>query len=553
MRRFSMILPVSFSALLISLGTTNAQVVLDRADPTINGRTVPSEPASSPGAPPPPTTTPQASSIATGPIKVITPLAIIIVGAPDIEQAAFADVIVNHVGHALSRRALSDLASAVSAIAHKRGFPFATATVSPQMVADGVLQVTLDEGKVDAVRVVGAINPAADQILTGALATGRPTRQADLERAILLVGDLPGVTVKQSQFLMQDGFGILLVTIGQKRVSAYAQVDNRGSKEVGPLRSTALVNFYNLMQPGDELGLIVAQTPLQPSEFIFLRGRYGIPIDAAGSRVSLSASYGKSHPGASLKALNVVGESVDAAVAYTRALRRSRAHTRNLNLELRTMRIEQHLAGTALRNDRLTTLTAGLEGFDKLAGGILRSEVALVAGLPLPGVSHEGDTMLSRMDGDARFVAAGYTVSWTRPLFPKVSVMISSAGQLASRPLLATAEIGGGGPGFGRAYDYAERTGDQGVLGLFEFRYDAGGLLHGAIDRVQLYSSIDGGYVGNLRGGAGGGSLLSSSLGARVGKGRIDGMVEISFPMNADRFDTRNRDPRIAFRLARIF
>ncbi len=131
--------------------------------------------------------------------------------------------------------------------------------------------------------------------------------------------------------------------------------------------------------------------------------------------------------------------------------------------------------------------------------------------------------------------------------------MLSSAGQLASRPLLATAEIGAGGPSFGRAYDYADRTGDQGVLGLIELRYDAGSIIPGIVDRFQLYSSIDGGYVSNLRDGAGGGSLLSSSLGARLGKGRIDGMVEISLPMNADRFDTRNRDPRLSIRLARVF
>lgn len=552
MRRFPVMLSITGGAILMTPAVAPAQVVLDRADPTIGGRTLPVPPAQTPDAPPPalPSNASDAVVATTG---AVTPRAISVSGAPDIEPAAFADVIVSYVGRPLSRDALSELAGAISAVARKRGFPFATAVIPHQPSTNGVLQVTLDEGQIDAVRVIGAINPAADRILTAALATGKPTRQADLERAILLVGDLPGITVDQSQFMRQDGFGILLVTIKEKRLSAYAQVDNRGSTEIGPIRSTLLASVAGIAQSGDELGLIVAQTPLQPSEFIFLRGRYAMPVDSAGSRVSLSASYGRSHPGASLKPLDVVGKSVDAAVDYTRVLQRSRAHDASLTLELRTMHIQQRLAGMPLRNDKLTTLTAGVEVADKFAGGILRSEAALTAGLPLPGVSHEGDAMISRGDGDARFVTVNYTVSWTRALSKTVSFILSSTGQLASRPLLATAEIGAGGPSFGRAYDYADRTGDQGVLGLFELRYDAGAIIPGLVDRFQLYSSIDGGYVSNLRDGSGGGSLLSSSLGARLGKGRIDGMAEISLPMNADRFDTRNRDPRLSIRLARVF
>ncbi|MCE7798846.1 ShlB/FhaC/HecB family hemolysin secretion/activation protein [Sphingobium sufflavum] len=552
MRRFPVMLSITGGAIAMTPAVTAAQVVFDRADPTIGGRTLPVPPAQTPDAPAP--TLPSEASAAVAPVTgTIIPRAITVSGAPDIGPAAFADVIVSYVGRPLSRDALSELAGAISAVARKQGFPFATAIIPHQPMTNGVLQVTLDQGQIDAVRVIGAINPAADRILTTALATGKPTRQADLERAILLVGDLPGITVNQSRFMRQDGFGILLVTIKEKRLSAYAQLDNRGSKEIGPIRSTLLASVAGIAQSGDELGLIVAQTPLQPSEFIFLGGRYAMPVDSAGSRASISASYGRSHPGASLKPLDVVGKSVDAAVGYSRVLQRSRTHDASLNMELRTMHIQQRLAGLPLRNDKLTTLTAGVDAADKFAGGILRSEAALTAGLPLPGVSHEGDVMISRGDGDARFVTANYTVSWTRPLSKTVSFMLSSAGQLASRPLLATAEIGAGGQSFGRAYDYADRTGDQGVLGLFELRYDASAIIPGIVDRFQLYSSIDGGYVSNLRDGAGGGSLLSSSLGARLGKGRIDGMVEISLPMNADRFDTRNRDPRLSIRLARVF
>ena len=48
-------------------------------------------------------------------------------------------------------------------------------------------------------------------------------------------------------------------------------------------------------------------------------------------------------------------------------------------------------------------------------------------------------------------------------------------------------------------------------------------------------------------------SLLSVGGGARLGTGRLDSMVEIALPLNADRFDTGNRNPRISLRIARLF
>ena len=74
---------------------------------------------------------------------------------------------------------------------------------------------------------------------------------------------------------------------------------------------------------------------------------------------------------------------------------------------------------------------------------------------------HELEVLVKARGSDARFVAANYTLDWTRSLGKPFSLVLASAGQVASRPLLATMEFGLGGPMFGRGYDYAERTGEQ--------------------------------------------------------------------------------------------
>lgn len=539
-------------AALYGCGQAAAQDRLNQANPAILERALP-DPSKRPAkSEPTQVETPQVPAPA-APTTSHFASAIVIDGGHEITRDAFSGAILPFIGRDLSGDDLASLSGAVATVARDAGYPFASAWIEPQGLADGVLRVRLDTGTLSAVRVIGAINPLADRILTRALVTDHAVRRADLERAILLVGDIPGVTVKDSKYVRQDGFGILLVTIAQDRTSAYAQIDNRGSKEVGPIRSTVLGNIRGLIGAGDELSVIAAQTPVQPSEFVFVRARYSAPVDADGATLSASASYGRAKPGASLAPLDVVGESYDAAVSYSKPLLRSRTRSLWAVVELRGLRSDQTLLSSPLRNDRLATLTASLNGSIKAGAGTFRAEFVMVDGLPLPGVTHQGDARISRSDGDARFVTWGYNADWITPLFDRVSLVLASEAQLASRPLLATAEIGAGGPAFGRAYDYAERTGDDGILGSGEVRVDFGRVIPNVIDRVQFYGSIDGGYVDNLRGGSGGGSLLSTAAGVRLGRGRLGGMVEVAVPLNEDRFDTGNRDPRVSFRLSRVF
>jgi len=529
-----------------------AQTALDRADPTIAARALPRPSLEQPERARP-TEVDAASRAAAGTTLTPPVRAVRVLGAESVPESAYATAVAPVIGRTLDRAALATLAGQVAGAVRARGYPFATASVAAQPMTDGVLAVEVELGRIDAVRVIGARSAAADTLLVHALTGRGAVTQKMLERALLLVGDVPGVRVTDTRYVRQDGFGILLVTIASDRASAYAQLDNRGSAEVGPVRSTLLASLRGLAGDGDELSLIVAQTPFEPSEFAFLRARYAAPVDSAGSVLAVAGSVARSNPGAALAPLDVVGRSGDLSVSYTRALVRTRARSLWGQAELRAVTVTQTLRGARLRRDRLATATASLNGQAAVAGGTLRGELAGVVGLPLAGVSHAGDALLSRADGDARFVLATWQMDYTRRLGGPFSAVLAGAAQLASRPLLATAEIGLGGPGFARGYDYAERTGDQGAMASAELRADAGRVLPGVIDRAQGYAFVDGGHVSNLRDGFGGGTLASTGLGVRAGAGRLDGMVEVAFPLNADRFDTGNRRPRISLRLSRVF
>lgn len=541
-------------AALVEAAGAEAQVPLDRADPTViqrivpGNRTTPASPLPTPSATPAEAPAPAAAAPVTGIVRAIT-----VTGAEPLRPEIFATAIADHVGRALDRPALTRLAGSVAETARAAGYPFATASIGAQTLENGILRVAVDLGRIDATRVVGARNEMADRILTRALATGRPVRRTDLERALLLVADLPGVRVKDSRFTRQDGFGILLVTIEEDRAFAYAQLDNRGSEEVGPARSTLIASLRHLAGAGDELALIASNTPFQPQEFAFLRTRYAAPLTASGLSASASASIARSEPGGALRPLGVVGRSADAAASLHYALLRRRTASLTATAEFRALGTNQMIAGRTIRRDRLTVLNGILDGTAATMGGLARGQLAVSAGLPLAGTTREGAPMGSRLDGDARFVTVSYALDWSGKVGGPFSVALASAGQLATRPLLATAEVGAGGPAFGRGYDFAERTGDKGIMGSAELRWDLGAIPGSLVSRAQLYGFADAATVGNLRGGIGGGSLFSAGGGVRLGMGAFDWLVEVAQPINADRFDTGDRSPRVTLRLSRVF
>lgn len=538
---------------LILTSPAHGQVPLDQADPAYIEDSLPGSQPSPPSSNAPSTRIEAEQQPATPASKPITASAIEVRGNSVIPNAVLAEAARAYVGRSLTRDDLRSLAGAVGGAARGRGYPFAVATVRQDPDRPGALIVEVDEGQVTAVRLLGSTNAAADRILQR-LVTGRPVTTSELERAILLAGDVPGMRIVSSRYTRQDGFGILFVEAKETRSSVYAQIDNRGSDEVGPLRSTILGSLRNIVTPGDQVSIVAAQTPADPKEFAFARLRYDIPADDRGGVLTFSASVGRINPGASLRRLDVIGHSRDAAIAYQRPLLRRRTVSLWGNVELRRATTDQSLRGDRIRDDNLATLTGTISGEADLVGGRVRGDAGIMWGLPVKGVTRQGDRFASRGDGSGQAVVGHAWLEWSRRVAGPISVRLAAEGQVASRPLLAAMELGAGGPTFGRAFDYGERTGDQGLLGSAELRVDLPvPAFGGALRSVQVYGFADGGYVDNLQDGFGDGSLSSAGGGLRVSFYKINFAVEAAAPLNTDRLDTGNGEPRVTLRAATQF
>lgn len=472
--------------------------------------------------------------------------AINIEGGREIRRAVFATVIERFIGHAADAAKLQAMARAVADAARAQGYLFASAMVPEQMVDSGTVTVRLDAGAVDRVRVIGSDNRRLQRTLDGIV--GKAVRTSLVERQLLLAGDIPGISIVSTRYARESGGATLIVEVAEDRISGSAGLDNHGSRDIGPARLRLRLDLTGLLDDGDQLTTQLVVTPLQPKELAYGSLRYAIGISSA-TQLGVTAAAGQTKPGDGMFAGQLVGKSLYGAIFVNHALIRANRTSLWINAEVAWLQVDQKFDGIAAQRDEIATLTLSTTASTKLGDGRLWGGLGVVQGL---GVTKADDPMSSRGDGSAVFTKAVAWANWTTTLNKQVSVRFAANGQLSNRPLLSAQEIGVGGPSFGRAYDFSERFGDNGVLGLVELREQFDRVVPG-VDRVQLYQFVDGGYVENLRGGFGDGERWSAGAGFRAAMGKTNIGVELAFPLNAPRFATGGHAPRVNLTVGQDF
>lgn len=525
-----------------------AQNATDRIEAALAAEAVPVAPAPPAAGGP---TVSQGGVVRAPSGETVEASAILVEGAPSIPPAEFLAATEPYLARALDDADLRALATAVANVLRGRGYVFATARVASQELRHGVLRVSADEGRIDRVRFTGRERPAVARALRD-LTDGQPVTATRLQRALLVAGDLPGIDLRDSSYATEDGRGVLTVAPAVQRTEWFAGLDNHGSGSAGPIRLRTRLSINDAALSGDQLTFRATLTPLDPRELATVGGEYGAVLDGEGTLASLAGSYTRVRAGGRFGALGLDGRSVSVNLGLSRPLKRSADANLWGSLDLAVRDSEQDDRRARLRDDRVTTLGASLSGYDRLGEGWLSGRATVRQGLGTFGATRSGDPLASRLNGDGVFTKVEAYADWTGTVAPRVRVRLAAEGQAASRPLLSSEEFGIGGPRFGRAYDYSERRGDNGVAGSVELGYRLAGPVGPAKD-VTPYVFLDGGYVDNLRSRRDGG-LVSAGSGLRAAVGRfIDAELEVGVPLGPERFETGNRNPRLSFSISARF
>lgn len=478
--------------------------------------------------------------------------AIRVEGASALPQSAFARTIENYAGRTLSGLDLEALATEIANVARAAGFGLATAWIPQQRVSNGVLLVELDEGRIDAVEVSGTGARAVRHHLAP-LANGRPVTTATIERQLLLADDVAGIRMGKAKFQRRGDRNILLVQAVRNRIQGSASIDNWGSSGVGPVRARLTADINGLLSEDDSLSVGGIVTPLQPKEFGLVRAGYTKPIGSGGTEVTFGGYVARSQPGGALAGLDIEGDSSEVEFGLRHPFHRTRSASIWGSVDFKLRDSSQTREGVKVRDDRLATVNAGAFSVYRADNSRTRARITLVQGFDVLDATRRGDPLASRSDGSAVFTKVEAWLEYEQQLGRNLSFVAQAEAQAANRPLLSSEEMGLGGRYFGRAWDYREFSGDKGIAGSTEVRFDLKSLPR-AIGDAQLYAYADVGSVGNYRGGFGGGTLASAGGGIRLWLDRsIEASLEAGFPLTDGADPTADRNPRLSFTLGTRF
>ena len=424
-----------------------------------------------------------------------------IVGATAIPPDQLAVAYQGYIGKKVSQADLVAIAAAISDIYRAAGFHLSRAVVPPQDINNGTIRVQVIEGSITAVdlRGEGAEEFGLRQLLAPVLAE-QPSRLTTLERRLLLTNGRPGVRIEDTTLEeVGNASGHFRLTVFVKTWHVYASVgiDNLGSSSVGPWQSYATAAYNSLAKPGDTLVVNLSTTPNDPRELAFARLSYDSPIGNDGLRVGASAFYSDVWPGDYRHALadNTVTEGLQlrASIAPLQSQRASLTVTTAFDVS----DVHESDMFGPIYTDRIRTvsLTADSRLQDNFGGNNYLT-VTWRQGLDVLGASSYQDNFVSHLGASPTFSTFNAWFTRYQSLADAWSLKIAGAGQVASGPLYLSQQFYLGGAAFGRGYGAAETSGDNGMAGTLEVRFDQK-LNSMYVTGYQFYSFVDSGVAWN--------------------------------------------------------
>lgn len=476
-----------------------------------------------------------------------------IAGAHTISRDMLAAAYQPYIGKKVSQADLVTIASGISDIYRNAGFHLSRAIIPPQDINNGSIRVQVIEGSITTIDVKGqgAEEFGVRQMLAPLLAE-QPSRLTTLERNLLLINGRPGVRIQDTtleEIGNSDGHFRLTVFVKTWHVYTSFGLDNLGASGVGPWQSYATVAYNSLLAPGDTLAVNLSTTPGDPRQLAFGRLSYDAPIGNDGLRVGVSGIFSDVWPGDYRHAFgdNTVTEALQFRTSIMPLQSQRSALTLTAALDVSNVS-ESDLFGT-IYSDRIRTLslTSDYRLQDNFGGNNYLT-ATLRQGVDILGASPHSDDFVSHVGASPTFTAVNAWFTRYQTLTDAWSLKISAAGQIASGPLYLSQQFYLGGAAFGRGYSAAETSGDDGMAGSVELRFDQK-LNSGFLTGYQLYSFLDSGVAWNHGYNyTEGVSLVSAGGGIRFFlNNSTQADLGIAVPLSYRAPDNYGRDVRVLF------
>jgi hemolysin activation/secretion protein len=349
--------------------------------------------------------------------------------------------------------------------------------IPEQSVDDGLVRLQVTEGKIDSVRIRGGRYYSERKILAQlpSVSPGKVPVLPELQRElndvasqsrdrevtpVLKPGRNPGTV--DVEFLVKD----------QLPLHGSVELNNRYTADTAELRATASVNYDNLFDRQQSLGLMVQTAPQRPSEVQVAVLNYSGPTGWRDVSWSSYAIHSRSNV-AAVGTLNVVGNGVIVGGRINETLSADANRLTALSFGFDYKDFQQNITltdATAAKTPvRYLLWSAQLNQFRR--GIHWDTQWTLSGNWGIRGLmNNETQFNYARYAAHAGFAYLRTSANATRHLAHDWSVVFRLAGQYAEQPLVNNEQFALGGVDTVRGYLDASTLADAGVAATIELR-----------------------------------------------------------------------------------
>ena len=358
---------------------------------------------------------------------------------------------------------LRDLTDRITDFYRSSGYPFARAFLPAQDLKQGQLVIEIVEGRYGKVAAESAQEGLARsaQPYLSQLVTGEVIAAKSIERATLLINDLPGVTATPVMAPgAVTGTGDLSVLVEQdKTPRGGIGFDNHGSTYAGQWRGRADIIFNSVGVLGDQLSLSgVTPTPVLWTGNL----NYAVPLGHDGLRLQVGHSRSLYQLSGGFDGFE--GSAVISSATLSYPVIRSQRLNIGLSLAYQDKKMTDiRLTDVESKTARVVPLTLNFDSRDDVGGGGITYGSLSMA---------KGD--VTELTGNKPFKRWTLDVARQQRLNSLWSVYGYLLAQGADSNLDSSEGVSLGGPSRVRAYPSGESSGDEGWLVQAELRLSLG-------------------------------------------------------------------------------
>lgn len=417
-----------------------------------------------------------------------------ITGNKKFDTATLHALVADGEGKNLTLSQLNELVVRITDYYHSHGYPLTRAIIPEQAIRDGIVRIEIIVARYGKIRLDNRseVNDNLLQATLTPIQSGQIIGQAEMDHALLLLSDTPGVVVNAT---LKPGEAVgtsdlLVETAPGPAISGHVTLDDYGNRYTGKARISGMLDFIDPLHNGDVLS-VSGLTSGKDLNFGYIA--YESWLNGQGTRVGGSYSTLNYILGGPVSPLDAHGTAWVGSLWVKHPLVRSRDVNLYGRIQYDRLQLRDHIDSSAIQTDRtLKNWQVSLAGDTRdslIAGAVNTWNVGWTTGHVSfdDGAAQLADAATAKTQGG--FSKWNANLARLQNLTQKSALYLALSGQWSNANLDPSEKMTAGGSSTVRAYDMGALSSDTGYMGIAEFRYDLGAAWQGQWQAVVFVES----------------------------------------------------------------